>query len=123
MDKYRVWLIRSFNYHLRATKKTAELRKSDVVNNIFFIPKRSNAVKPFYELLKEAIQETKSYRREDNRSRSHPSDYRSKMLRSQNYLSRKADTVNVSKEKNQILIDVAFKRVCNNVQDSKFFEL
>ena len=106
----------STTYHLRAAKRTAELRKSDALNNIFFIPEKSNAAKPFFKFLREAIQETKSFRREDNRNQSHLSDYKSKMLRSQNYLSRKYNAVNVSKEKKQILIDVAFKRTCKNVK-------
>ena len=78
----RVCLIRSFNHYLRAVKRTAELRKSEVVNTILFIPERSNSVKPFYKLLNESLQETRSFRSQDNRNQNYLSDYRSKILRS-----------------------------------------
>ena len=104
LDREGVSLIRSYNYHLRAAKRTAELKKSDVLNNILFIPEKNDSVKPFYKLLKEALQETKSFRKQDNRNQNHLSDYRSKIIRSQNYLGRKSSIANISKEKKHILI-------------------
>ena len=52
--------------------------------------------------------------REENRSRRYLSDYRSKILRPPNCLSKTSETVAVSKEKKQILVNVAFKKVCDN---------
>lgn len=55
------------------------------------------------------LEETKSFRREDNRNQSHLSDYRSKILRSQKYLNRKSYTVNVSKRRNKFLLKLLLK--------------
>ena len=99
-------------------KRKAELRKSDVLNNILFIPEKSNSVKPLYKLQREAIKETRSFRRQDNRNQKNLSDQRSKILRSLNYLRRKSNIANISKEKKQIVINNAFQRACKNVKQT-----
>ena len=75
-------MIRSFNYHLRAAKKTAEHRKSDVLNNIFFIPKTQ--LNRFMSCERRQFKKLKVL--EEKTIEAEVSDYRSKMLRSQNYL-------------------------------------
>ena len=48
----------------------SEQNKRHVVDagSILFIPEKSNSVKPLYKLQREAIKETRSFRRQDNRN-------------------------------------------------------
>ena len=77
---------------------------------------RNNFVKPFYKVLNESFQETMIYRRQDNRNRNYLSDYRRKLLRSQNFPGKKSNNSRTSKEKKQILISIAFDKACKNAK-------
>ncbi len=40
-------IIRTFNHHLRAAKRAATERKSDILEKIFFLPEKDDSVTPF----------------------------------------------------------------------------
>ena len=52
-DRNGIGIIRTFNHHLRAVKKAAEERKSDILDSMWFIPEKDDSVLPFYKILNE----------------------------------------------------------------------
>ena len=49
-------IIKTFNHHLRAIKRTAKERRSDILDNIWFLPEKDDSVVPFYKILNETHQ-------------------------------------------------------------------
>ena len=75
----------TFNHHLRAIKRTAKERRSDILDNIWFLPDKDDSVVPFYKILNETHQGTALYRRQDNKNFCFLSDYRKRLSRAQNF--------------------------------------
>ena len=75
---------RTFNHHLRAAKKAAAERCSDILNKITYIPERDVSVIPFYKILNDTHYDTASFRRKDNKDFCFLSDYRKRLSRSKN---------------------------------------
>ena len=119
LDRDGIGLIRAFNYHLRAVKRAAEERKSDILNNIWYIPEKNNYVEPFYKILNESHLDTASYRKQDNRNCCFLSDYRKKLMRNHNAPRRQNIILTISREKKQILIKNVFNRVCKDARTTK----
>ena len=78
-------IIKTFNHHLRAIKRTAKERRSDILDNIWFLPDKDDSVVPFYKILNETHQGTALYRRQDNKNFCFLSDYRKRLSRAQNF--------------------------------------
>ena len=78
-------ITKTFNHHLRAIKRTAKERRSDILDNIWFLPEKDDSVLPFYKILNETHQETALYRRQDNKNFCFLSDYRKRLSRAQNF--------------------------------------
>ena len=78
-------IIKTFNHHLRAIKRTAKERRSDILDNIWFLPEKDDSVVPFYKILNETHQGTALYRRQDNKNFCFLSDYRKRLSRAQNF--------------------------------------
>ena len=110
-DKYGSVIIRSFNHHLRATKRVALERGSDILEEIFFLPEKGDSVTPFFKILNEVHYDTAPFRQRDNRNFCFISDYRKKLTRTQNQ-----QTSKMSDQKRQILINKAFKK-CYNLEN------
>ena len=117
-DRDGIGTIRTFNHHLRAVKKAAEERKSDILDTIWSIPERDDYVLPFYKILNELHQDTAYYRRQDNKDYCFLSDYRKKLTRAQNF-QKKQNIPMISQGKKQILIDNAFQRVFKSADMTK----
>ena len=111
-DKYGSVIIRSFNHHLRAIKKVALERGSDILEEILFLPVKGDSVTPFYKTLNEVHYDTAPFRQRDNRNSSFIADYRKKLTRTQNH-KKNQQTSKMSDQKRQILIDNAFKKYYN----------
>ena len=60
----------SFNHHLRATKRVAVERGSDILEEILFLPVKGDSVTPFYKTLNEVHYDTAPFRQRDNRNSS-----------------------------------------------------
>ena len=103
-------IIKTFNHHLRAIKITTKERRSDILNNIWFLPEKDDSVVPFYKILNVTHQKTALYRRQDNKNFCFLSDYRKRLSRAQNFHKRQ-NIPKISQEKKQLLIENAFKRV------------
>ena len=114
-DKYGSVIIRSFNHHLRATKRVALERGSDILEEILFLPVKGDSVTPFYKTLNEVHYDTAPFRQGDNRNSSFIADYRKKLTRTQNH-KRNQQTSKMSDQKRQILINNAFKK-CYNLEN------
>ena len=114
----------TFNHHLRAIKRTAKERRSDILDNIWFLPEKDDSVVPFYKILNETHQDTALYRRQDNKNFCFLSDYRKRLSRAQNFHKRQ-NLPKISQEKKQLLIENAFKRVYKrtNLSQEQRFEL
>ena len=84
-DKYGSVIIRSFNHHLRATKRVALERGSDILGEILFLPDKGDSVTPFFKILNEVHYDTAPFRQRDNRNFCFISDYRKKLTRAQNF--------------------------------------
>ena len=97
-------IIKTFNHHLRAIKRTAKERRSDILDNIWFLPEKDDSVVPFYKILNETHQETALYRRQDNKNFCFLSDYRKRLSRAQNF-HKKQYIPKISQEKRQLLIE------------------
>ena len=123
-DKNGNVIIKTFNHHLRAIKRTAKERRSDILDNIWFLPEKDDSVLPFYKILNETHQETALYRRQDNKNFCFFSDYRKRLSRAQNFHKRQ-NIPKISHEKKQLLIENAFKRVYKrtNLSQEQRFEL
>ena len=123
-DKNGNVIIKTFNHHLRAIKRTAKERRSDILDNIWFLPEKDDSVLPFYKILNETHQETALYRRQDNKNFCFLSDYRKRLSRAQNFHKRQ-NIPKISQEKKQLLIENAFKRVYKrtNLSQEQRFEL
>ena len=67
-DKYGSVIIRSFNHHLRATKRVALERGSDILGEILFLPDKGDSVTPFFKILNEVHHDTAPFRQRDNRN-------------------------------------------------------
>ena len=102
-------IIRTFNHHLRAAKKAAAERCSDILNKITYIPERDDSVIPFYKILNDTHYNTASFRRKDNKDFCFLSDYRKRLSRSKNFKV-KQNTSKISGQKRQLLIENAFKK-------------
>ena len=102
-------IIRTFNHHLRAAKKAADERCSDILNKITYIPERDDSVIPFYKILNDTHYDTASFRRKDNKDFCFLSDYRKRLSRSKNFKV-KQNTSKISGQKRQLLIENAFKK-------------
>ena len=113
-DKSGSVIIRTFNHHLRATKRVALERRSDILEEIFFLPEKGDSVVPFFKILNEIHYDTAPFRQRDNRNFCFISDYRKKLSRTQNF-KRNQDTSRMSDQKRQLLINNAFKR-CYNLE-------
>ena len=111
-------IIRTFNHHLRAAKRAATERKSDILEKIFFLPEKDDSVTPFYKILNEIHYDTALYRRKDNKDFCFLSDYRKRLSRTQNF-HRRQNIPKISKEKKQLLIENAFKRTYNRTNLSQ----
>ena len=111
-DKYGSVIIRSFNHHLRAIKRVAVERGSDILEDILFLPVKGDSVTPFYKTLNDVHYDTIPFRQRDNRNSSFVADYRKKLTRTQNHKKNK-QTSKMSDQKRQILIDNAFKKYYN----------
>ena len=107
-------IIRTFNHHLRAAKRAATERKSDILEKIFFLPEKDDSVTPFYKILNEIHYDTALYRRKDNKDFCFLSDYRKRLSRTQNF-HRRQNIPKISKEKKQLLVENAFKRTYNRM--------
>ena len=105
-------IIRTFNHHLRAAKRAATERCSDILEKIIFIPEKDDSVIPFYKIFNEIHYDTALYRRKDNKDFCFLSDYRKRLSRSKNF-KRKQNTSKISEQKRQLLIENAFKRNYN----------
>ena len=108
-DRNGTVIIKTFNHHLRAAKRVATERKSDILEKILFLPEKDDSVTPFYKILNEIHHDTALYRRKDNKDFCYLSDYRKRLSRTQNF-HRKQNIPKISKEKKQLLIENAFKR-------------
>ena len=75
-DKYGSVIIRSFNHHLRATKRVALERGSDILGEILFLPDKGDSVTPFFKILNEVHYDTAPFRQRDNRNSCFIADYR-----------------------------------------------
>ena len=84
-DKSGSIIIRTFNHHLRAAKRAAFERRSDILEEIFFLPEKGDSVVPFFKILNEIHYDTALYRQKDNRDFCFISDYRKKLSRAQNF--------------------------------------
>ena len=111
-DKSGSIIIRTFNHHLRAAKRAAIERKSDILEKILFIPEKDDSVVPFYKIFTEIHYDTALYRQKDNRDFCFISDYRKRLSRAQNF-KRNQNTSKISGQKRQLLIENAFKRSYN----------
>ena len=111
-------IIRTFNHHLRAIKRAAKERKSDILDNILFLPEKDDSVIPFYKILNEIHQDTALYRRQDNKDFCFLSDYQKRLSRTQNF-HQKQNIPKMSQEKRQLLIENAFKRTYNRTSLSQ----
>ena len=109
-DRNGIVIIRTFNHHLRAIKRAAKERKSDILDNILFLPEKDDSVIPFYKILNEIHQDTALYRRQDNKDFCFLSDYQKRLSRTQNF-HQKQNIPKMSQEKRQLLIENAFKRI------------
>ena len=108
-DKYGTGIVRSFNHHLRATKRVALERKSDILEDIFLLPEKGDAVIPFFKVLNEVHYDTAPFRQKDNRNFCFISDYRKKISRTKNF--KKNQTISkMSDQKRQLLINNAFQK-------------
>ena len=108
-DKHGTGIVRSFNHHLRATKRVALERKSDILEDIFLLPEKGDAVIPFYKVLNEVHYDTAPFRQKDNRNFCFISDYRKKISRTKNF--KKNQTISkMSDQKRQLLINNAFQK-------------
>ena len=98
--------------------------RSDILDNIWFLPEKDDSVLPFYKILNETHQETALYRRQDNKNFCFLSDYRKRLSRAQNFHKRQ-NIPKISQEKKQLLIENAFKRVYKrtNLSQEQRFEL
>ena len=105
-------IIRTFNHHLRAAKRAAIERNSDILEKIFFLPEKDDSVTPFHKILNEIHYDTALYRRKDNKDFCFLSDYRKRLSRTQNF-QRRQNTSKISRQKKQLLIENAFKRSYN----------
>ena len=105
-------IIRTFNHHLRAAKKAASERCSDILNKITYIPERDDSVIPFYKIFNDTHYDTASFRRKDNKDFCFHSDYRKRLSRSKNF-KMKQNTSKISGQKRQLLIENAFKKNYN----------
>ena len=114
-DKYGSVIIRSFNHHLRATKRVALERRSDILEEILFLPEKGDSVIPFFKILNEVHYDTAPFRQRDNRNFCFISDYRKKLTRTQNF-KRNQNTSKMSDQKRQLLINNAFKK-CYNLEN------
>ena len=117
-DKNVTVIIKTFNHHLRAAKRAATERKSDILEKILFLPKKDDSVAPFYKILNETHHDTALFRRKDNKDFCFLSDYRKKLSRTQNF-HRKQNFPKMSKEKKELLIENAFKRAYNRTNLSQ----
>ena len=117
-DRNGTVIIRTSNYHLRAIKRAATERKSDILENILLLPEKDDSVTPFYKILNEIHQDTAMYRRKDNKDFCFLSDYRKKLSRTQNF-HKKQNIPKMSQEKKQLLIENAFKRTYNRTNLSQ----
>ena len=61
-DRNGTVIIKTFNHHLRAAKRAATERKSDILEKIFFLPEKDDSVTPFYKILNEIHYDTALYR-------------------------------------------------------------
>ena len=111
-DKSGSIIIRTFNHHLRAAKRAAIERKSDILEKILFIPEKDDSVVPFFKIFTEIHYDTALYRQKDNRDFCFISDYRKRLSRAQNF-KRNQNTSKISGQKRQLLIENAFKRSYN----------
>ena len=117
-DRNGIVIIRTFNHHLRAIKRAATERKSDILENILLLPEKDDSVTPFYKILNEIHQDTALYRRQDNKDFCFLSDYRKRLSRTQNF-HKKQNIPKMSQEKRQLLIENAFKRTYNRTSLSQ----
>ena len=62
-DRNGTVIIKTFNHHLRAAKRAATERKSDILEKIFFLPEKDDSVTPFYKSLNEIHYDTALYRK------------------------------------------------------------
>ena len=97
-DRNGIVIIRTFNHHLRAIKRAAKERKSDILDNILFLPEKDDSVIPFYKILNEIHQDTALSRRKDNKDFCFLSDYRKRLSRTQNFHKKTKYSENVSGE-------------------------
>ena len=111
-DRYGSVIIRSFNFHLRAIKRVAVERGSDILEDILFLPVKGDSVTPFYKTLNDVHYDTIPFRQRDNRNSSFFADYRKKLTRTQNH-KKNQQTSKMSDQKRQILIGNAFKKYYN----------
>ena len=103
-------IIKTFNHNLRAIKRTAKERRSNILDNIWFLPDKDDSVVHFYKILNETHQDTALYRRQDNKNFCFLSDYRKRLSRAQNF-HKKQYVPKISQEKRQLLIENTFKRI------------
>ena len=111
-DRRGFIIILTFNHHLRAAKRAATERNSDILEKILFLPEKDDSVIPFYKILNEIHYDTALYRQKDNKDFCFLSDYRKRLSRTQNF-KRKQNTSKISGQKKQLLIENAFKRSYN----------
>ena len=111
-DRYGTTIIRSFNHHFRSIKRVAVERGSDILDNILLLPVKGNSVTPFYKTLNDVFYDTIPLRQRDNRDSSFFSDYRKKRTRTQNF-RKNQQTLKISNQKRQFLINNAFKKFYN----------
>ena len=111
-DRWGFIIILTFNHHLRAAKRAATERNSDILEKILFLPEKDDSVIPFYKIFNEIHYDTAIYRQKDNKDFCFLSDYRKRLSRTQNF-KRKQNTSKISGQKKQLLIENAFKRSYN----------
>ena len=111
-DRYGTTIIRSFNHHLRSIKRVAVERGSDILDNILLLPVKGNSVTPFNKTLNDVFYDIIPLRQRDNRDSSFLSQYRKKRTRTQNF-RKNQQTMKISNQKRQILINNAFRKYYN----------